>query len=344
MPANQMIALPVDQALPRAQVPTLTATDLQNAILAALVSGSRIAALYGERQDGIVRVTAILADPARGKVLVGQTQVDKSWLSMATRCPAAALFEREMAEQVGLVISGHPWLKPVRKPPLDRTATPGSYPFYRVSGNEVHEVAVGPVHAGVIEPGHFRFQCHGETVIHLEIVHGYQHRGVEAALLGGPHRRSVHLLETACGDTTIGHTTAYCRALEALSGNRVPPRAVALRAVALELERLANHIGDIGAMSGDVGYLPTAAFLGRLRGDVLNLTAGMCGSRFGRGFVRPGCVVFDLDRALACDLAEQLAHTRPLSPSPRPRDKDETRQPSYTLTKQRTRHNQHDVG
>ncbi len=107
-------------------------------------------------------------------------------------------------------------------------------------------MAVGPVHAGVIEPGHFRFQCHGEEVFHLEISLGYQHRGAERSLVGGPNKRTLHTLETVAGDTTIGHATAYCQAVEALAGCQVPIRAEVLRGVCLELERLANHTGDLG--------------------------------------------------------------------------------------------------
>jgi Ni,Fe-hydrogenase III large subunit len=162
------------------------------------------------------------------------------------------------------------------------------------------------VHAGVIEPGHFRFQCHGEVVHHLEIHLGYQHRGVEEALIGGPHKRTMLQMETVAGDTTIGHATAYCQALEALAGAEAPLRAQALRAVALELERLANHVGDMGALANDVGFLPTASFCGRLRGEFLNLTAVICGSRLGRGLVRPGGVTFEVDDSLVPDLLARL--------------------------------------
>jgi len=170
----------------------------------------------------------------------------------------------------------------------------------------VHEVAVGPVHAGMIEPGHFRFQCHGEIVYHLEIALGYQHRGVERALAGGPDRRAIHYAETLAGDTTVGHATAYCQGHEALAECPVPARAQALRAIALELERIANHTGDLGALGGDVGYLPTASYCGRLRGDFLNLTAMLCGNRFGRGLIRPGGAAFDLDDERAERLAARL--------------------------------------
>src|SRR5207248_1956121 len=178
-----------------------------------------------------------------------------------------------------------PWFKPIRfhrsyRPGHDawgRSGTAAILPsvtdFFRVEGSEVHEVAVGPVHAGVIEPGHFRFQCHGEHVFHLEISLGFQHRGVERQLLGGPNKRTIHYMETLSGDTSIGHATAYCQALEALAVCRVPARAQVIRGIALELERLANHTGDLGALAADVGYLPTASFCGRLRGEFLNATA-----------------------------------------------------------------------
>ena len=232
--------------------------------------------------------------------------VEESFLSLTPALPQLHLFEREIHEQTGIIPEGHPWLKPVRFPQSVPSSPIGVTNYFRIEGEEIHEVAVGPVHAGVIEPGHFRFQCHGELVHHLEISLGYQHRGIEEALAGGPHPRTMLQIETAAGDTTIGHALAYCQAIEALCGIKVPARAAYIRGIALELERLANHTGDLGALAGDVGYLPTLSYCGRIRGDFLNMTALVCGSRLGRALVRPGGVAFDLDASRIADLSARL--------------------------------------
>ena len=278
-----------------------------------MVQEARLSALFAAPVAGGLRLFAVLAEDRLGLLNILSAPVGAAYPALTPDCPQAHLFEREIFETWGVTPLGHPWLKPVRFPRSGTKAGPdiGLADFLQAQGEATHEVAVGPVHAGIIEPGHFRFLCHGEDVMHLEISLGYQHRGVERACLGGPGPRFLQHMQTLAGDTSVGHATAACLNLEALAGCHAPPAAQVLRAVALELERLANHAGDLGALALDVGYLPSSSFLGRIRGDFLNMTARLCGSRFGRGLVKPGGTGFDLDKTRTDAVLAHLSQVFP---------------------------------
>ncbi|RPI60596.1 MAG: hydrogenase, partial [Planctomycetaceae bacterium] len=243
------------QAVEQFACPVVPFERFREAVIQGVADEGRLPALFAAPISGsdALRLTAVLAQSESGDLGLLSCDIGDSYPSLTPDCLAAHWFEREIAEQWRAQPIGHPWLKPIRFQPPRRNGTTesttqiGITDFFRMEGAEVHEVAVGPVHAGVIEPGHFRFQCHGETVHHLEISLGYQHRGVERAMLAGPTARTIHYMETLAGDTTVSHATAYCQIIESLSKTRVPARAQAIRAVAAELERLANHIGDLGA-------------------------------------------------------------------------------------------------
>lgn len=235
-----------------------------------------------------VLVTAVLLPPGQSlQVLRGHATPGQNYPSLTARFPAAQIFERELWEQTGLMPVGHPWLKPVRYEGV-RQGQMADYPFFKVRGAEVHEVGVGPIHAGVIEPGHFRFMCHGEQVQHLEIQLGYQHRGVEALLLTRPPQRLTPLVESIVGDSAVAYAWAFTSALEYMANQPVALATTASRAIGLELERVAMHVATLNGLATDVAYLQAAASYGRLRTAIINASQRACGNRFGRGWIRPG--------------------------------------------------------
>jgi Ni,Fe-hydrogenase III large subunit len=302
-----------------ADVPEAAPGVFWSAIVERCRGGTRLAALLAlpepaDARRGGSELLAVLADDARCGLELIRTRIpDRMYPSLSSELPQAQAFERELFEEHGIIPVGHPWLKPLRRhddlePPglrPDRPTPP--HPFFRVEGAGIHEVAVGPVHAGVIEPGHFRFQCRGETVLHLEIQLGYQHRGIAAKMPAASPAARLVLAESVAGDTAVGHAQAYALAVESLAGVEAPFTAQALRGIALELERIANHVGDLGALCNDVGFLPGASWFGRLRGEFLNLLLELSGNRFGRGLVIPGGVRFGLSGAQRKDFLARIA-------------------------------------
>jgi len=301
-PTSRFAAMRNGESLDFSKIPVVPIDDFRSAVLKMAAAKHRLCALLCSGKDGRPpgSLLAVLADDVSGKLYLAASQPVTNYPSLTPALPQAHLFEREIFEGSGVLPEGHPWLKPVRLVPPDKVA------FFQEQGDEVHEVAVGPIHAGIIEPGHFRFQCHGETVHHLEIQLGYQHRGAERLLREGPDRRSLAVAESICGDTAVAHAWAHCSVREALAESAPSLRAEALRAVALEAERLANHIGDLGAISNDIGYLPATAYFGRMRGDFLNMLMIVSGNRYGKGMLKPGGAAFDLPDEMRTQLLETI--------------------------------------
>jgi Ni,Fe-hydrogenase III large subunit len=278
-----------------------------DAVGAALGAGARPVTLYGQPADAPadLTLTMVLESEGRLEVLRGSVDRARGYHSLTPAHPALHVFERELHEQHGVTPHGHPWLKPVRFPG-GAAGGMDDYPFHRLEGKGVHEVAVGPIHAGVIEPAHFRFMCLGETVHHLEIQLGYQHRGAEPLLLQRDPRLLAPLVETIAGDASVAHAWAYADALEALAGLAAPEGLERSRGVGLELERIGMHLAGLSGMASDVAFMQGAASYGRLRTTVINATMLVCGSRFGRGWVRPGAVRFGLPTEAVAQLRQGL--------------------------------------
>lgn len=229
--------------------------------------------------------------------------------------PAAARMQRAAADLCGIHADApdtRPWLRhtawTAAEAPLARlpATTPESgsavddYAFVRVTGDGVHEIPVGPVHAGTIEPGHFRFSVVGEKVLRLEERLGYVHKGIERRFTELAPRDGHRLAARVCGDSAVAYSWAYCQALEALAGTQVPPRAVWLRGICLELERLQNHLGDLGALGNDAGFAFGLAQFSRLKEELLRATAGVFGQRYLMDVIVPGGLAVDPpDDALA---------------------------------------------
>ncbi|KKC02611.1 NADH-quinone oxidoreductase subunit C [Mycobacterium nebraskense] len=250
---------------------------------------------------------------------------DPAIRSLAYLSFAAGRFEREMADLYGVRCVGHPkarrlvrhahWPEdwyPMRgdAPPAPEFDGAGRFPFVTVEGPGVYEIPVGPVHAGLIEPGHFRFWVAGETVLRLKARLWFVHRGLEKLFEGRPPGGAVDLAERVSGDTSIAHALAHCLAIEDALGIELPDEMHRLRALLVELERLYNHAADLGALANDVGFGIAHAHAQRIREQLLRLNAVVTGNRLLRGAIRPGAVAVqalpDVTalRRIASDVAE----------------------------------------
>jgi Ni,Fe-hydrogenase III large subunit len=259
-------------------------------------------ALWGEPSS----VHMAISDRIGSEVVVLSLDCpNHSYPSVGLRHPPAIRLERAIGDLFGLSAEGlpdtRPWLDHgqwgVWFPLANRVTSPpesAAYRFLPVEGDSLHEIAVGPVHAGIIEPGHFRFTASGETVARLEQRLGYTHKGIEGLMSGADLERAVHLAGRVSGDSTVAYAYAFSRAVEAALDIVVPHRAVWLRAVLGELERLANHLGDIGAICNDASFALMQAHCSVLRESVLRTANDVFGHRLMRDIVVPGGVTRDL--------------------------------------------------
>jgi Ni,Fe-hydrogenase III large subunit/Ni,Fe-hydrogenase III component G len=265
----------------------------------------------------------------------------KDWLLLCTDLPdterlfpsitphihAAKWYEREIRDMFGLIPQGHPDLRrlirhehwPKGTHPLKKDfpwnqvlgRQQGEYRFRHIEGEGVFEVPVGPIHAGIIEPGHFRFSVAGEPIMQLEVRHFWKHRGVEKLFEQQTLTGAVPLAERVSGDSTIGHSLAYCQAVETLLHLDVPRRARYLRSLFLELERLHNHLGDVGAICNDTAYALAHAHCGRMKERIMQLNDRLTGSRFLRGVMTVGGVTRDLAALHLDEIAGELDRIEP---------------------------------
>ncbi len=247
---------------------------------------------------------------------------DPSFPSLTKKFVPAFRFERQMQSLMGVTPIGHPdsrpWIKhedwpvdawPLRKsfdPSKKMERVPGEYRWIQAEGEGVYEIPVGPVHAGIIEPGHFRFQAMGEDVINLEEKLGYVHKGIEKRFESLSWTEGSRLAARVSGDTTVAHSLAYSRAVEALTGCIVPDRAHWLRALFLERERIANHLGDLGAICNDVAFAFLLYQFHRLKELMVRMNLKLFGHRFLMDRVVPGGVTADIPAGGVKEILDEM--------------------------------------
>ncbi|MGV9712167.1 hydrogenase large subunit [Gordonia sp. NPDC003424] len=281
--------------------------QLPGAAADQLAEGRRLATVVCRPRGDGFRIRYVFVAPARSaghdvELTVDIPATDPAVPSLAELSYPAGRFEREMADLFGVRPVNHPmpkrlvthahwpsgWAPMLDGPTPDFGPDVAGYPFAEVSGPGIYEIAVGPVHAGIIEPGHFRFSVVGETIIAMQPRLWFLHRGVEKCFEGRTPAEALHLAEHVTGDTVIGHALAYAMAVEAATGVDVPPAQRRVRAILLELERLANHVTDIGAIANDTGFGIANVHALALRERLLRINETVTGHRFLRGAIRLG--------------------------------------------------------
>jgi Ni,Fe-hydrogenase III large subunit len=279
-----------------------------------LAGGGRLVSLWGSRRPGGRVVCAAYAFSAEGGLAWIELPLaeGEGYPDLARLFPAAGRMQRAAHDLDGVDADGAGDTRPWLNHGLWRgEAMPAPYDFVRVEGEGVHEIAVGPVHAGIIEPGHFRFSVVGEKVLRLEERLGYVHKGIDRRFTELTPQEAYRLAGRVSGDSTVAYAWAYCMALEAGSGCTVPERAQWLRAVLLERERVANHLGDLGALGNDAGFAIGLAQFSRLREEWLRLAADLFGHRLMMDRIVPGGVAVDLDATGCRQLIEQCDALEP---------------------------------
>ncbi|MCP5365182.1 MAG: nickel-dependent hydrogenase large subunit [Hyphomicrobiales bacterium] len=275
--------------------------------------------LWGEPAE----VHMALLDPQRDDIgVVSLRCLDGRFLSVASRHTPALRLERTIRDLFGLtpdgLADGRPWLDHGRwgvcSPLGHAVAVPSSsgayYEFLAAEGESLHQIPVGPVHAGIIEPGHFRFTANGEAVVRLEERLGYVHKGIEGLMAGSDLDRAAKLASRISGDSTVAYAIAFAHAVEQALQVQAPPRAQWLRALMAELERLANHLGDIGAICNDAAFALMHAQCGILRERVLRAAESCFGSRSMRDLIVPGGITVDLNQQAKRGVDDLLANIR----------------------------------
>jgi len=288
------------------------------ALPAALLHETSLALLSLWAEPAMVHA-AFFDDAAGGLLLASCPAVEGRYPALSPARPGAILFERMISDLWGLTADGaldlRPWLDhgtwpvvaPMATRPARRTSAPEPFAFLPVEGEGWHQIPVGPIHAGVIEPGHFRFTVRGETVVRLEARLGYAHKGTLGLMQGKSPRIASRFAARLSGDTTVAHSLAFALAAEAASGAVVPPRAVALRAAMLEAERIANHLNDWGFICNDAAFAWPHAQTGMLREHLLRAQSAAFGHRLMMDRVIPGGVALDLAEGGAEALLGALA-------------------------------------